>query len=42
MNNAMIKLPVYINLHMRIVGQIMDIIPKWLYVFLQDQCACKI
>jgi hypothetical protein len=34
MNNTVIKLRVYFNLHMRIVGKIMDIIPKLLHVFI--------
>lgn len=36
--NVQIKFPIYFTLHMCIAWQIMDIIPEWFHVFVQD-CA---
>ena len=36
-NNAVIKLQIYLNSHMRIVWQIKGIILMWIYVFIQDR-----
>jgi hypothetical protein len=41
-NNAVIKLQIYINLHTCIVWQSKDIIPMWFDVFIQDRCAHKL
>jgi hypothetical protein len=38
-NNVIIKLRIYFNSHMRIIGQAMDIIQKWFHVFVQGRCA---
>jgi hypothetical protein len=37
----MIKLLIYFNLHMCIDEQIINIIPKWIHVFLMDRSAYK-
>jgi len=40
-NNVVIKLSIYFNSHVRIVRQIMAVITKWFYVFIQDCCSYK-
>jgi uncharacterized membrane protein (Fun14 family) len=40
-NNAVIKLLIYFNSNMRIVEQIMNIIPKWVYGFIENCGAYK-
>ena len=40
-NYAVIKLSIYFNSHVRIVGQIMEVITEWFYVFIQDRCSHK-
>ena len=40
-NNTAIKLPIYFKSHMRIDDQIIDIIPKWIHVLIQDHGAYK-
>ena len=40
-NNVVIQLYIYFNSHMRILEQIISIIPGWFYVFIQDRGAYK-
>jgi hypothetical protein len=40
-NIVVIKLRIYFNSHMRIVGQNMDFIAKWFHVFILVRCAYK-
>jgi hypothetical protein len=38
-NNVMIKLRIYFNSHMQIIGQAKGIIQKRFHVFVQGRCA---
>ena len=38
-HNGKLRFPILFNSYMRIVRQIMDIIPKWFHVIIQDLCA---
>jgi len=40
-NNTMIQLTIYFHAHMHIDEQIINIIPWWLHVFIQDRGAYK-
>lgn len=41
MNNTVIKLPIYTNSHTSIGGQIINIIPKEIHVFIHRRRAYK-
>ena len=41
MNDAVIKLPIYLNLYLRIVEHIINVIQNWFHVFIQDRGAYK-
>jgi hypothetical protein len=41
MNDAVIKLPIYLNLYLRIVEHIINVIQNLFHVFIQDRGAYK-
>jgi hypothetical protein len=41
MNDAVIKLPIYLNLYLRIVEHIINVIQNWFHVIIQDRSAYK-